>query len=99
MLVGQCRGVVIVAYIALHNAGVGLSWQRANNVRECTVRQPGDAVVVRSARIHPVTRAVAPSYASRCPTAITLVVPDGKESATRADRNVGLPLRLKGVGV
>ncbi len=73
--------------------------QRADYVREGIVRQPGDAVVVGPARIHPVTRAVGACYASRCTPAITLVIPDREDRATGADRKVGLPLRLGWVGV
>src|SRR5437667_8456860 len=99
MLGGQRRGVVVVAHIRRYDARFGSRRQRADYVREGFVRQPGKAVVVGPARIHPVTRAVAASYASRCPSAITLVVPDRKEGTTRADRQIWHPLRLGRVGV
>src|SRR5438105_5239708 len=91
MLGGQSGGVVVVA--------PRLRGQRADYVREGIVRQPGDAVVVGPARIHPVTRGVDTRRASGRPPAITLVIPDCKDGATRADRKVGLPLRLQGIGV
>src|SRR5580765_3593681 len=94
MLAGQRRGVIVVAHIIADDPWVGLSRQRTDHVREGIVRQPGEAVVIGPARIHPVTRAVAASYASRCSPAITLVVPDGKEGATGAHRKTRLPLRL-----
>jgi hypothetical protein len=99
-MLGRHRGgVVVVAQIRRYDARFGLPRQRADYVREGIVRQPGDAVVVRPARIHPITRAVTASYASRRPAAITLVVPDGKEGATGANRKTRLPLRLGRIGI
>src|SRR5258708_8320020 len=99
MLAGQRRGVIVVAHIIANDPWVGLSRQRTDHVREGIVRQPGEAVVIGPARVHPVTRAVAASYASRCSPAITLVVPDGKEGATGAHRKTRLPLRLGRVSI
>src|SRR6266540_2774924 len=99
-MLGRHRGgVVVVARVCRYDAWFGLSRQRANCVREGIVRQPGHAVVVGPARIHSVTRAIAASHASRCPSAITLVVPDGKESSTGAHRKIGLPLRLSRIDI
>ena len=99
MLGSQRGGVVVVVHIRRYDARVGLRRKRADYIREGIVRQPRDTVVVGPARIHPVTRAVAASYASRCSAAITLVVPDRKEGTTRADRKTWHPLRLGRVGV
>jgi len=49
----QRGGVIVVAHIRRYDTRFELRRQRADYVREGTVRQPGEAVVVGPARIHP----------------------------------------------
>jgi hypothetical protein len=72
--------------------------KRGNNVRKCIVRQPRRAVIVGSARPHPVAGngRVAPGAAST----LARVIPRRQEAASWAHREVRLPLRTnRSIGV
>src|SRR5205823_3311253 len=74
--------------------------QRAGHVRQRIVRQPTRAVVVGFARIHLVTRRGRVPILAVGVGAVPRVIPRRQESATRADRQVRLPVRTgRGVGV
>lgn len=92
MLVDRGSGIVIVPRIHRLYARIRLKRQRRDYVREGVVRQPGRAVIGGSARPHTVTRRTRAGRltTSRCP--FTLVIPYRKKAASRAHRNVRLPL-------
>src|SRR2546428_344886 len=81
----------VVPRIAIYDAGVRLTGEGGDYVREHIVRQPRHAVVVGLAPPHPVagngrvTLGAGRAFAS--------VIPHREEGASRADRKVGLPLR------
>src|SRR5437773_979581 len=85
---GQCRTVVVVARIAVYDAGVGLAGQRGDYVAERHVGEPSCAVVGGLAPPHLVARnarvALLAVGTSAC------VIPHREESTTRADRDVRL---------
>src|SRR6266480_1043082 len=91
MLGGDRRAVVIVACIRGLDPWIRLFRQRGDYVRKRVIRQPTRAIIVGFARPHPVTRSA--WVASNAACALTRVIPRGKESASRADRKVRLPLR------
>ena len=98
MLGGYRGAIIVVARIGRLDAVIRLRRQRADNVRECIVRQPRRAVIGGFARPHPVTGngRVAPGAAST----LARVIPRRQEAAGRADREVRLPLRTdRGIGV
>src|SRR6266403_4735405 len=91
MLRGDRRAVVIVACIRGLDPWIRLFRQRGDYVRKRVIRQPTRAIIVGFARPHPVTRSA--WVASNAACALTRIIPRGKESASRADRKVRLPLR------
>src|ERR1700757_2316493 len=98
MLARNRGAVVVVTCIGRLDPRIRLRWQRRDHVREHVVRQPASAVVVRLARKHPVTRSV--WIASNAVGALARVIPCRQESAGRAYREIGLPLRTRrGIGV
>src|SRR5262249_33650615 len=87
----QRRGVVVVARIACYDAGVRLTGQGCHRIAEGHVGEPSCAVVGGLAPEHLVAlNGRAALYAAGTPAR---VIPHRKDSTTRADRNVRLPLR------
>src|SRR6516162_2459996 len=98
MFGGYRRTVVVVASISSLNVKVRLSRQWAANVRQRVIGQPSQAIVVRFPRIHLVTRRVRITICAA--GEIAPVIPRRQQRATRALRNVSLPLRTsRGIGV
>src|SRR5206468_11256706 len=91
VLAWQRGGVVVVARISGYDVGVGLPRQRTDHIRKRIIRQPARAIVVRLARVHPVTGNGRVTLGAAC--AVARVVPSGHDSTAGADRNVRLPLR------
>src|ERR1700730_7981750 len=100
MLGGDRSAVVVVACIGGLDVPVRLRWQRTDYVRERIVRQPRRAVVVGLARPHPVTRHGWVTISAVRAGGLARIIPRRQEGATRADRQVTLPLRTgRGIGV
>ena len=91
VVIDQCRGVVVVARIFRYDAWVRLAGKGAHYVAERHVGEPSNTVVGGLAPPHLVARngrvaLLAVGTPAR-------VIPHRKDSATRADRDVRLPLR------
>src|SRR6266478_1327683 len=100
MLGGDRSAVVVVARIGPLDVRVGLRRQRTHYVRERIIRQPRRAIVVGLARKHLVTRRGWATISAVGVGAHPRVIPRWKEGASRADRQVGLPLRtVRGIAV
>ena len=93
------RAVVVVARVERLDTGIGLQRQRTGYIRGRFVSPPGRAVIGRLPGMHLITKGGGTGglATGRCPRC--LVIPRGEESASFADREVGLPLRLGGISV
>src|SRR4029077_18925072 len=95
MLGQQRSAVVVVARVAPHDVRVALCWQRTDYIRQRIVRQPAQAVVVGLARPHPVTGTGWGTILAVGVEALARVIPRRQQRASRADRQVRLPLRTR----
>src|SRR4029077_9243253 len=93
MLSGDRSAIIVVARISALDVPVRLRWQRADYVRERIVRQPRRAIVVGLARKHLVARRGRVTIKAAGVGADARVIPRRQQGATRADRQVRLPLR------
>ena len=93
------RAVVIVARVERLDTGVALQRQWTDYIRGRFVSPPGRTVIGRLPGMHLITKGggIARLATGRC--SWCLVIPRAEESASFADREVGHPLRLGGVGV
>ena len=93
------RAVVVVARVERLDTGIALQRQRTGYIRGRFVSPPGRTVIGGLAGMHLVAEGggTAGLATGRCSR--RLVIPRGEESASFADREVGLPLRLGGLSV
>src|SRR4029077_5353542 len=96
MLSGDRSAIVVVARIGALDVPDRLRWQRADYVRERIVRQPRRPVVVGVSRKLLVTRRGWATINAVGVGAHTRVIPRRQQGATRADRQVRLPVRTVG---
>src|SRR5438094_5196478 len=92
MLSGYRRAVVVVTCVGRLDSRVRLRRKRTNYIRERVVRQPARAVIVGLARPHPVTGTGRVTILAVGVGGLARVIPRCKKGASRADREVRLPL-------
>src|SRR5437667_7120240 len=98
MLGKNGRPIVVIARVARHNKRIALSWQWCDHIAEGHIGEPGCAIVSRLARPHPVAGDARVTLGAT--GALAPVIPHGENGATRANRNVRLPLRTgRGIAV